>query len=187
MADDPDRAQVTQLLHQWRDGDAGAGEDLIGLLHGKLRELARRQLQGEHPDHTLQATALVNEAYIRLVGAQVSWTDRTHFIAVVARIMRRVLVDHARAKRRVKRGGGVELLRLEEAVAVHADGAPDILELNDALERLAVLDERKARIVELHYFGGLKGAELAEVVEVSTATVERDLRFAKAWLRDALA
>lgn len=174
--------EVTALLRAWRTGDDGALERLIPLVYDELHEIARRTMRGERADHTLQATALVHEAYARLIDSAVTWQDRSHFFAVAARQMRRILVDHAKARGRVKRGRGADRITLDESVAVAPEPPADLLALDEALERLAALDERKARVIELHFFGGLTQEEAAEALGVSAATVERDLRFAKAWL-----
>jgi RNA polymerase sigma factor (TIGR02999 family) len=174
--------EVSSLLLAWRDGDAAALEQLLPLVYDELHALASRRLRAERPDHTLQTTALIHEAYLRLVGADVAWEGRVHFLAVAAQTMRRVLVDHARARGRAKRGGGARPITLDDAMPVALDTAPDILELDEALERLSTLDERKARAVELHYFGGLTYDETAAALGVSAATVDRELRLAKAWL-----
>jgi RNA polymerase sigma factor (TIGR02999 family) len=176
----PDPRSVTTLLLAWRAGDRGALDRLIPLVHAELHRLAQRCMQGERPDHTLQATALVNEVYLRLVATEVAWKDRAHFFAVAATTMRRILVDHARAKGRKKRAG--ERVSLEESVLVAPDREAELLAIDDALTRLAGTDERAARVVELHYFGGLTYDEIAEALGISAATVDRDLRFAKAWL-----
>lgn len=178
----PDSLAVTALLSSWRAGDEAARDRLIPLLYGELHRLAERSLRGERRDHTLQPTALVNEAYLRLVGAEVPWEDRAHFLAVAARVMRRILVDHARARGREKRGAGRAQVTLDEAVAPTPEPDVDILALDEALDRLASHDERKARAIELHYFAGLRYDEVARVLEISAATVDRDLRLAKAWL-----
>jgi len=175
-------SEVSALLRSWRGGDRDALDRLIPLVYDELKVIAGRLLRGERPDHTLQATALVHEAYARLGGAQVDWRDRSHFFAVAAKQMRRILVVHARSRRRAKRGGGAEQVTLEETIAVSAESAAGLLELDEALERLAAVDARKAEILELHYFGGLTYAETAEALAISPATVDRDLRFAKAWL-----
>jgi RNA polymerase sigma factor (TIGR02999 family) len=171
---------VTALLRAWRAGDRGALDRLIPLVHDELHRLALGYMRGERPDHTLQATALVNEAYLKLVRADVDWRDRAHFFAVAATTMRRILVDHARTKGRVKRGGVA--VSLEESVLVAPDREAELLAIDEALTRLAGNDERAARVVELHYFGGLTYDEIAEALGISAATVDRDLRFAKAWL-----
>ncbi|MGE0556216.1 MAG: sigma-70 family RNA polymerase sigma factor [Gemmatimonadales bacterium] len=173
---------VTTLLRAWRGGDEHALDRMVPLVYDELRVIATRLMRGERADHTLQATALVHEAYARLVDAQVDWRDRSHFFAIAARQMRRILVDHAKARGRVKRGGGERPLTLDEAIAVSGDANDNLVELDEALERLATIDERKAKVVELHYFGGLTYDEAAEVLGISPATVDRDLRFAKAWL-----
>jgi RNA polymerase sigma factor (TIGR02999 family) len=174
--------EVTRLLQSWRQGDAGALERLLPLIYDELHAIARRHMQGERPDHTLQTTALIHEAYLRLCGADVTWEGRVHFLAVAAQTMRRVLVDHARARSRDKRGGGEAPVTLDDALAASPERPDDLLALDEALTRLSALDERKARAVELHYFGGLTYDETAAALEVSAATVDRELRMAKAWL-----
>lgn len=176
---------VSALLVAWRGGDRQAFDQLVPLVYGELHSLADRQLRRESPGHSLQTTALLHEAYLRLVGADVKWEGRVHFFAVAAQIMRRVLVDHARARARNKRGGGVAPVTLEDAL-VEGGSSPDVLDLDEALGRLSALDERKARAVELHYFGGLTYDEVAVAMEISPATVHRELRLAKAWLYHAL-
>lgn len=178
-----DRRPATALLRAWRGGDRDALDRLLPLVYDELSGLARHALRGERPDHTLQTRALVHEAYLRLVDADISFQDRAHFMAVAARTMRRILVDHARARLRDKRGGGAERVALDEAELPAPDRHLDILDLHAALERLAAFDARKAAIVELHFFGGLSYAETAEAVGVSAATVDRELRLAKAWLK----
>jgi RNA polymerase sigma factor (TIGR02999 family) len=173
---------VTTLLRSWRGGNQDALERMVPLVYHELRGIAGRLMRGERADHTLQATALVHEAYARLVDAEVDWQDRSHFFAVAARQMRRVLVDHAKARGRVKRGGGRERLTLEESIVVAPGQTQSLLDLDDALTRLEQLDERKAKVIELHFFGGLTYDETAEALGISAATVDRDLRFAKAWL-----
>jgi len=176
---------VSALLLAWRGGDRQAFDRLVPLVYEELHSLADRQLRRERPDHSLQTTALLHEAYLRLVGADVKWEGRVHFFAVAAQIMRRVLVDHARARARDKRGGGAAPVTLEDAL-VEGGSSPDVLDLDEALGRLSALDERKARAVELHYFGGLTYDEVAATMEISPATVHRELRLAKAWLYHAL-
>lgn len=178
---------VTGLLLRWRAGDESALTELMPLVYNELRVLAGRFTQREHEGHTLQATALVHEAYLRLVGMDVQWEGRAHFLSLAARLMRRILVDHAREARRSKRGGAGT--RVDMDIARVAAPMPDasIVELDDALARLAQLDGRKARAVEMHFFGGLSYDQLAEMLGVSPATVSRDLRLAKAWLRKELA
>jgi RNA polymerase sigma-70 factor, ECF subfamily len=157
---------------------------LIPLVHQELHQIARRCMAGERVGHSLQATALVNEAYVRLVdGAVVEWHDRAHFLAVAARIMRRILVDHARSRGARKRGGGEARVTFDEALVVTAEAREDFVALDDALEALATFDERKSRVVELRFFGGLSVEETAAVLKVSVDTVMRDWRLAKAWLQ----
>jgi RNA polymerase sigma factor (TIGR02999 family) len=177
---------VTRILSAIQQGDAGASEDLLPLVYEELRKLASARMSHERGDHTLQPTALVHEAYARLAGSDLTLQDRKHFFAVASRAMRRILVDHARSRGSLKRGARASHVPLDEAMAAPETSPEEVLELNDALERLAAIDERKARVVELHYFGGLSYDEIAEVEEVSAATVDRDLRFAKAWLQAAL-
>jgi len=175
---------VTGLLLKWGRGDEGALERLIPLVHDELHRIARRCMAGERVGHSLQATALVNEAYVRLVdGKAVEWHDRTHFLAVAARIMRRILVDHARARGAHKRGGGDARVTFDEALVVTAEARENFVALDDALEALAKFDERKSRVVELRFFGGLSVEETAAVLKVSVDTVMRDWRLAKAWLQ----
>lgn len=179
-------SNATILLQQWRNGEASALDRLLPLVYDELARIARGALRSERVDHTLQTHALVSEAYMRLIGADVSWQDKAHFMAVAARTMRRVLVDHARSRRRQKRGGGAVKVELEDVAAVISGPSVDVLDLHDVLERLAAFDPRKASIVELHFFGGLSYDETAEAVGVSPATVDRELRMAKAWLRHEL-
>lgn len=186
MADEPEGA-VTALLHRWRDGDASALDELMPLVYDELRRLAAGLMRGERGDHTLQATALINEAYVRLARAELSVTDRAHFVGLAARAMRRVLVDHARGRLRDKRGGRRQRVTLAEAMAVVPDSADRLLEIDELLEQLRGFDERKCRGLELSLFGGLTHAEIATVLDVSIPTVERDLRAARAWLRSELA
>lgn len=180
MADQP--TEVSRLLLAWRDGDQAALDRLVPLVYDQLHALARRHLRGERPDHTLQTTALIHEAYLRLVGSDVTWEGHGHFMAVAAQTMRRILVDHARARSRDKRGGGAAVVDLDEVQIGSPEPGPELVALDDALDRLAAFDERKARAVELHYFGGFNYDETAEALGISPATVDRDLRLAKAWL-----
>ena len=183
MAAMSDRTSVTALLQAWRAGDEQALAAMMPIVHDELRKLARRSMAGERPDHTLQATALVNEAYLRLVDLKrIQWQDRAHFFAMSARLMRRILVDHARARRYDKRGGGVRPVSLDEALHVAADADRDLVALDEALAALAATDERKARVVELRFFGGLSVDEVGSVLHISPETVGRDWRLAKAWL-----
>lgn len=174
---------ATRLLHAWRSGDKAALEKLTPIVYNKLRRLARRYLAGERPDHTLQTSALVNEAYIRLIDCQhVQWQDRIHFFAVSAHLMRRILVDHAR-RRNAKRGKDVPHVPLEQAPESSGAGrARDVAALDDALQALAEIDPRKAKIVELRFFGGLSVEESAEVLNISPNTILRDWNSARAWL-----
>jgi RNA polymerase sigma-70 factor, ECF subfamily len=177
-----EEGRVTHLLHAWRAGDAAALEQLISIVHGDLRRIARRHLVRERKGHILQTDALVNEAYVRLVDTQaVHWHDRAHFLAVASRVMRRILVEAARARHRQKRGGGEEAIPIEGAIAL-ARNVPDLLTLNDALDALADVSPRKSQVVELRFFGGLTIDETAAVLNVSGDTIRRDWRLAKAWL-----
>ena len=180
---DPSRQQVTDLLLAWGHGDQSALARLMPAVHQELRRLARRQMRGERQGHTLQTTALVNEAYLRLIDlSRVRWQDRAHFFAMSARLMRRILVDHARARRYQKRGGGVANVTLDEALVVSPERGADLVALDDALEALANVDARKSQVVEMRFFGGLTVEETAEALHVSGETVMRDWRMAKVWL-----
>jgi RNA polymerase sigma-70 factor, ECF subfamily len=170
-------------LLAWREGDEAALARLTPLVHAELQRIARRCMRGQPPDHTLQATALVNEAYMRLVDLQkMNWQNRAHFLAMAARLMRRILVDHARSKGSDKRGGAATKISLDDAVILPHEPGPDLMALDDALEALAKLDERKSRVIEMKFFGGLSVEESAAVLRVSPDTVKRDWRLAKAWL-----
>ena len=177
-------SEVTRLLREWRSGNHEAMDQLMPLIYDDLRRLANHYLRRERSEHTLQATALVNEAYIRMTGVQVSWKDRGHFFAVFARLMRRLLVDHARANRRVKRQSAK--ISLDEAGEVLAKPGLDLVALDHALTQFAAFDPRKVEIIELHFFGGLSNEEVADALGISRATVQRDLRLAKAWLKRQL-
>lgn len=179
-------APITQLLRRWRGGDDDAFDRLVPLVYEELRRVAGGRMRGEPDGHTLQPTALVHEAYARLAGASVDWQDRVHFFAVAASTMRRILVDHARARSRAKRGGERVQVTLSEAVAATGSRHQDLLDLDAALEELGQLDERKARAVEMVFFTGLTQPEVAEVLGVSLSTVERELRMARAWLATRL-
>jgi len=175
--------EVTRLLAAWGQGDALALEKLTRLVYQELRRLAHHYMAGQRAGHTLQTTALVNEAYLRLAGhAPPSFANRSHFMAVAARAMRQILVDHAKATLREKRGAGARAVDLDEAALLSPEPTREILELNEALERLAALDARKASVVELSYFGGLNQDEIAEALDVSVVTVRRDWTFSRAWL-----
>jgi RNA polymerase sigma factor (TIGR02999 family) len=175
--------EVTRLLAAWSQGDPLALEKLTQLVYEELRRLAHRYMAQQRGDHTLQTTALVHEAYLRLAGqGEPHYQNRSHFLAVAARAMRQILVDHARSALRQKRGAGAERVELDEAAWVSATPTREILDLNEALEKLATLDARKAQVVELRYFGGLKQEEIAEALNVSEVTVRRDWTFSRAWL-----
>lgn len=178
-------SQVTRLLCDWRAGNANAINELLPLVQNDLHRIAARHMRGEHAAHTLQATALVNEAFLRLIDVELSWQNRAHFLAIAGRTMRRVLVDHAKSRNRDKRGGDARQITLHETRVGEEEG-PDILELEDAMTRLARIDERKAQVLELSFYGGLTYPEIAEVLSISEATVDREMRFAKAWLYRAL-
>ena len=178
----PREGNVSILLRAWSDGDQNALDQLTPIVYDELRRLARYYLHRERPGHSLQATALVNEAYLRLVDyKRMQWGNRAHFFAVSAQLMRRILVDHAR-RHNLKRGGGLEQVELEDTVVVGGDRGENLVALDDALQTLARMDTRKARVVELRFFGGLSVEETAEVLQVSTVTVMRDWSSARAWL-----
>ena len=178
--DPPAPGAVTELLHAWSGGDDAALERLLPLVEAELRRLARGYMGRERKEHTLQTTALVNEAFLRLTDArQIRWQDRGHFLGISARLMRRVLVDHARARGYLKRGGGAERVTLHEGLVISPDPALDLVALDRALEALARVDARKSQIVELRFFGGLSVEETADVLHVSPDTVKRDWRLAK--------
>ena len=187
MTHPPDAAPpppaVTQLLLAWGQGDEGALAQLMPLVHEELRRLARRHMGHERPGHTLQATALVNEAYLRLVDVrQMRWQNRAHFFAMSARLMRRILVDAARAKGYQKRGGGAERVSFDEALIVSSERADALVAVDDAMHALAAVDARKSHVVEMRFFGGLSVEETAEALHVSVETVMRDWKLAKVWL-----
>ena len=179
--------RVTQLLQQWSSGDNAALAELTPLVYEELRRLAHHYMEGERSDHTLQTTALVNEAYLRLADQTNSnWQSRAHFFAVAARAMRGILVNYAKSNQAQKRGGGAARMELDEVAILSPAQSKEIVDLHEALERLATLNSRKARVVELKYFGGLNHDEIAEVMKISTVTVRRDWMFAKTWLYDEL-
>jgi RNA polymerase sigma factor (TIGR02999 family) len=183
----PSSHHVTRLLLAWREGDAAAFDKLMPLVYNELRTLARRQMRRERSGHTLQATALVHEAYLRLIDQrQVKWQNRAHFFAIAAQVMRRIVVDYARKRGRLKRGGAARQVSLDEAALLTSTQVPELLALDEALYRLADVDERKSRVVEMRYFGGLSVSEVATVLEVSENTVIGDWALAKAWLRREL-
>jgi RNA polymerase sigma factor (TIGR02999 family) len=182
MANTPDQ-DVTALLASWTEGDEDALNRLLPLVERELRQLARRQMQGERPGHLLQPTALVNEAYLKLVDIQrIRWQNRAHFFAVAARLMRRILVDAARTRQYQKRGGRAQHVALDEALLRLPEAPEELIALDDALQGLAATAERKAQVVELRYFGGLSVEETAELLKISPETVMRDWKFAKTWL-----
>ena len=175
--------QPTELLRAWSQGDESARERLIPLLYGELHRLARRYMRQERPDHTLQATALVHEAYLRLIDVnRVEWRNRTHFLALAAQMMRRILVESARSRHRQKRGGDVILVALDEARDVGQQKGADVVALSDALTALAAVDPRMSQVVELRFFGGLSVDETADILNISPETVMRDWKTAKVWL-----
>jgi RNA polymerase sigma-70 factor (ECF subfamily) len=174
---------LTELLSDWHQGDQTALSKLTPLVYDELRRIAHRYVQRERNGHTLETTALVNEAYLRLAGQRkIEWQNRAHFFAVTAQVMRHILIDHARRRQYAKHGGGARLVSLEEAETMSQERASELLALDEALDELAKLDARKSRVVELRYFGGLDLEETADVLEVSVMTVRRDWRVAKAWL-----
>ena len=178
---------VSQLLRAWRNGDQGALERLTPIVYAELHRLARRYMRGERAGHSLQTTALVNEAYMRLVDyKRMQWQNRAHFFAVSAQLMRRILVDHAR-RHNLKRGGGLKRVSLENIALVDNERGEDLVALDDAMKRLAEFDSRKAQVVEMRFFGGLSVEEAAEVLKISTVTVMRDWNTARAWLYRELA
>jgi RNA polymerase sigma factor (TIGR02999 family) len=186
------RAEITQLLQAWNQGDQGAIEKLVPLVYDELHRLAHRYMADERPDHTLQTTELVNEAYLRLVdSAHVNWAGRTHFFGVCAQVMRRILVDWARSRQALKRGAGERALDLQEALAGEALGVAklpcaDLVAIDDALKLLTAIDQRKGQVVEMRFFGGLSVKETAEVLKISPETVQRDWKFARSWLQREL-
>jgi RNA polymerase sigma factor (TIGR02999 family) len=174
---------LTGLLLEWREGDKAALDQLMPLVYDELRRIAHRYVQHERDGHTLQTSALVNEAYLRLAGQQkLSWQNRAHFFAVTAQVMRHILIDHARRRRYAKHGGEVRQIPIKDASEMSMQRAAELIALEEALDELAKLDQRKSRVVELRYFGGLSLEETAEVLKISMMTVRRDWRAAKAWL-----
>ncbi len=175
--------RVTQLLAEWSNGDSAALAQLTPLIYEELRRIAHRHMGGQRPDHTLQTTALVNEAYLRLTDqTKPNWQSRAHFFAVAARAMRQILVSYARSNRAQKRGGGAARIELDESAILSPEQSKEIVDLHEALERLGTLDARKAQVVELKFFGGLNYDEIAEVLKIARMTVRRDWEFAKLWL-----
>lgn len=183
----PPAHEITPLLVNWRQGNETALAELLPIVYQELRKIADSYLRRERSDHTLQPTALINEAYLRLVDQSMpQWQNRAHFYGVAAQLMRQILVEHARAQMTQKRGGGAEQLELDEALSYVPEKAAELLALDDALKSLAEFDERKSRLIELRYFGGLSVEETAHVMNISTATISREQRLAQAWLRQAL-
>lgn len=177
---------ITRLLGEWRRGDDDAEEALVPLVYEELLRQARRMMAGERAGHTIQPTALVHDAYLQLRGSNVDWADRTHFFALSARLMRRLLVNHANARAAKKRGGGDVRVTLDDGMAEGGDADLAILQLDEALNELRELDPEKAQLIELQYFGGLSVAEMEDFTGLSSATIGRHLRFARAWLRDCM-
>ena len=186
MDQSQDRQLVTQLLQQWGSGNRQALDELMPVVYDHLRKLASNCLRSERPDHTLRATALVHEAYLRLVDSEIALQDRVHFYVISARLLRRILVDHAKSRNRHKRGGEFQKIPLDEAVLVGPESDHGILELDEALQRLAAQDQRKSELIELLFFGGLTYDEAADALKISPATVHRELTLAKAWLHREL-
>jgi RNA polymerase sigma-70 factor, ECF subfamily len=190
MKKDPPRQehQITELLAEWSGGNQAALDELYPLVYDELHRLARRYMSRERKGHTLQTTALINEAYVRLVDQRnVQWANRSHFFAISAQIMRRILIDHARRHAYAKRGGGAQQVSLDESAVIALDNLSEILRLDEALQSLAELDPRRSRVVELRYFGGLNNEEIAGVLNISENTVIRDWNMARAWLYHQLA
>jgi RNA polymerase sigma factor (TIGR02999 family) len=176
-------SDVTRLLSAWQAGDPGALDELTPIVYEELRRLAEKYMRREASGHTLEATALVHEAYARLASSEVPLRNRAHFLAFMARLMRQVLVDHARARKSAKRGEGLERVTLDESIVVSEDWDGLVLELDEVLEELRGFDELKCQIIELRFFGGLTYEEAAAALDISTSTLDRELRLAKAWLR----
>ena len=178
--------EVTGLLVAWSKGDEKAYDKLVPLVYAQLHQLAHRYMSRERPGHTLQTTALVGEAYLRLVDQKVHWQNRSHFFAIAAEVMRRILVDYARQRQYAKRGGGVQQVELNEAMVMARERSNELVALDEALRELAKFDQRKSRVVELRFFGGLSVEETAEVLKISVNTVKRDWSTARAWLYKAV-
>ena len=187
MKKSPARHEITELLAEWRDGNQSALDELYPLVYDELHRLARRYMSRERKGHTLQTTALINEAYVRLVDQKnVNWANRSHFFAISAQIMRRILIDHARRHAYAKRGGGAQQVSLEEVAAIAPGQGRELVRLDEALKSLAERDPRRSQVVELRYFGGLNNEEIAGVLNVSENTVTRDWNMARAWLYQQL-
>jgi len=181
-----DQKSITQLLNQWSTGDKDAEAALTPMVYDELQRMARRLFRSEKSSHTLQPTALVHEAFVKLVNVDVTWQDRAHFFSLAARMMRRLLVNHAKARNTAKRGGEAIKVTLNESEAPDSSADANLLDLDEALQSLADLDSRKAELIELQYFGGLSFQEMEEVTGLSSSTLDRDLRLARAWLKDQL-
>ena len=187
MTQPPRQHEITELLAEWREGNQSALDELYPLVDNELHRLARRYMSRERKGHTLQTTALINEAYVRLVDQKnVQWANRSHFFAISAQIMRRILIDHARRHAYAKRGGGAQQVSLEEAATVTPEQSRELIRLDEALNSLAEMDPRRIQVVELRYFGGLNNEEIAGVLHVSENTVTRDWNMARAWLYQQL-
>jgi RNA polymerase sigma factor (TIGR02999 family) len=184
MADDG--GQVTQLLKAMRAGDSQAAEDLLPLLYAELHRLARSYMRRERPDHTLQATALINEAYLRLAGEEIDWKNRAHFIGLSAQVMRRVLVDHARAHNAECRGGGLQRVEMQEELAISPEKLDLVQQIDDLLKKLEEENPRQAKVVELRYFGGLNFEEIGGLLQVASRTAKTDWALARIWMLDQL-
>lgn len=183
----PPQHEITQLLAEWRDGNQSALDELYPLVYDELHRLARRYMSRERKGHTLQTTALINEAYVRLVDQKnVHWANRSHFFAISAQIMRRILIDHARRHLYAKRGGGAQQVSLEEVAVITPNASRELVRLDEALKSLAEMDPRRSQVVELRYFGGLNNEEIAGVLNISANTVTRDWNMARAWLYQQL-
>lgn len=183
---DPASGEVTQLLKAMRGGDSAAAENLLPLVYNELHRLAQAYMRRERPDHTLQATALINEACLRLIGEDIDWNGRSHFVGLAAHVMRQVLVDYARAHAAQRRAGGMQRVEMEDALAIAPERLDEVVWLDDALERLAAENARQAQVVEMRYFGGLSVEEIAAILDISPRSVKRDWSLARIWLHRAL-
>ena len=183
----PSQSDITQMLLQWKDGDKGALDQLVPVVYHELQKIANAYLNRERPEHTLRPTALINEAYLRLVNQNLpQWQNRSHFYGVAAQLMRQILVEYARAHAAAKRGGGAREVSIDDVTVFSKERASDLVALDDALTALGALDARKARVIELRFFGGLSVEETADVLEISVATVGRELRMGQDWLQREL-
>src|SRR6201996_6429727 len=186
MRMESDSGQVTQLLKAMRGGDSKAAEDLLPLVYQELHRLARAYMRRERPDHTLQATALINEAYLRLAGEEIDWQNRAHFIGLSAQVMRRVLVDYARAHRAEQRGGGLQRVEMQEELAVSPEKLEQVQQIDELLKKLEKENPRQSRVVELHYFGGLSFEEIGTLLQITSRTAKSDWALARIWLFEQL-